>query len=251
MQDLKVCTWNLHKCSRIRKKQQFVIDYLEMQQDADIFVLVEYTDDKSITDMLEQSNYWYRISQTVAGNYVLIAVKKLVFDEIRPDDIITPKGVDKCYDLLHVRLHNEENDLNIIGVRFLSGNGAVKGEAKAAPLVDLLNSLESPYICTGDFNLTCSTMKAWFKRSKQAEVDGFSWILQRQSVIDSYTAIDHLLYSDNIKVISAFYDWQFIEKAPEIYPKQFKLGCPWKTIPFGCPDHAMLVAELQLEGAMQ
>lgn len=242
---MKLVEWNIHKMTNNIPVQQFVIDTIT-EIDADLICLLEYLTDKGIESALEK-DYWFEESHSVSGNKVFIAVKK----EIAPCGIVVVKKdeVLDCYNFLHIDFKNNEGDeLSVIGVRMLSPINAKK---QTSPLVKYLKNLDNTYICAGDFNIKDYRMNIWFpdieieKHIVTEEIlSDTSYIyVDKYKVVIGYGAVDHILHSDNIEVMSK-YHWNFT-KLDSCYPRieTVKPNTIW-DINAAYPDHAIMEVEL-------
>ena len=224
--------------------QQFVIDTL-INENADIICLVEYVTDKGIEENLK-NDYWFEESDTISGNRVLIAVKKA----LAPDGIqvINRDEVRDCYNFLHIEILMNNKQLSVIGVRMLS---PMVAEEQTPPLMKYLSELETPFLCTGDFNSQQYRMSKWFHGISMENIVNTNLPLSKSSIIytdkknhhiTGYGAVDHVLHSDDISV-SSQYAWDFLS-AYSGYPNidRIAIGALWKIDP-AYPDHALMVSD--------
>lgn len=245
---MKLVEWNIHKMTNDIPVKQFVIDTL-IDVNADVICLVEYLSDKEIEKNLKEK-YWFEESDTVSGNKVFIAVKK----EFAPDGITVKNKneVIKCYNFLHIEfLMQNREPLSIIGVRMLS---PIDASEQTPPLKKYLSELNTPFLCTGDFNILDYRMSKWFQGISTENIVNTNRSLSNSSIIyvdmDSlevtgFGAVDHVLHSDKIKV-SSEYDWKFLW-CDSIYPcvDKITMGTIW-NIPPAYPDHALMISNVEM-----
>lgn len=242
---MKLIEWNIHKMTNKIPVQQFVIDEL-IKSNADVICLVEYLTDRGIESALEK-DYWFEESDSLSGNKVFVAVKKKI--ALRGITAVKKEEILSCYNFLHIDfIDNEGDNFSIIGVRMLSPIDALK---QTPPLVRYLRKLENTYICVGDFNINDYRMNKWFpdfeleKHIVTEEVlSDISYIyVDKHKVVNGYGAIDHVLHSEDIEVMSK-YHWGFT-KYDSYYPQieDVKLNTIW-NIKAAYPDHAIMEVEV-------
>lgn len=245
---MKLLEWNIHKMTNNIPVKPFVYNRI-LGQEADIICLVEYIDDMGIKNKLNEG-YWISESIASSGNQILIAINK----KIAPNGIELVRDIeeDLCYNFLHISFTNSsDKKISVIGVRMLSPiNATLQTEA----LKNYLSKIKETFICTGDFNIKRHRMNYWFPKynignlnydNEEINNSSIIYVEKDTKIINGFGDVDHVLASHDLQV-ELKYEWDFINDDDE-YPQKSNLrkGELWDIKP-AYPDHAMLIAEIDI-----
>lgn len=233
---------NLHKMTHHVESPDWVAEEI-MGTMPKVFICSEYTHDENLLRQLSQS-YWLDESREQGKNGILIGALKSVCKTM-PQIKKTVKG--PHYDALHIVFQDTDEDwLNVIGVRMRSPMDA---SIQTPGLVKYLKSVNGPFLCGGDYNITYHRMPVWFRDFKLArknvgedKLSNFSTVVAVDEAggIKDFAALDHVLVSADLQC-EVSYDWDFVKNDKTTYPPKecIDIGTNW-SIPIGYPDHAFV-----------
>lgn len=278
--NLKVIEWNIHGAASMGWNnnytiQEFVVNrIIDADEKADIIILVEFVVAKGwdyLQSKFEENNYIWFMTYISSQNGILIAIKKhiegLNLEEIKKcegDKISTTMntGIAEKPDFIQVELKVEEKQpIFIIGTRIRVDSGKNTDDDKKVALkrnqfkeLDAyLSKIGSgQVICAGDFNAywpsiwktkknttlpktsqTYDLHTQWDLAKKQ-----FSYVLP----IGTKCTFDHII-SRGVAVSNIEYNWDFVSISNGYDNLKAE---DYKSHLIGLPDHAILIADIEL-----